>query len=250
MSYEQIQHLYEFVDTDKVRYRVFERICRLEDALNEQLYWGEQSRDSNEYKERSHDEQIELLGTVGKILRLRENRVKEFKWMLHVVRSILFSLALPTGDEASPEFHLDHALEVIQDLLEENSLRRKNWMAEYAEETTKRGTSIQQARRGAVSQTPSQTGSGDAPEKQNITPRDDHLPIPEYPQSPYLKFMNKLDAELGAKTAKMKKDEVKHHIEQCWDTDTLGERSAHKVEMMATMLRPPEAQKGRAKPRP
>ena len=62
--------------------------------------------------------------------------------------------------------------------------------------------------------------------------------------------MNKLDAELGAKTAKMKKHEVKLHIEQRWDADALGEPSAHKVEMMATLIRRPEAQKGRAKPEP
>jgi hypothetical protein len=62
--------------------------------------------------------------------------------------------------------------------------------------------------------------------------------------------MNKLDAELGARAAKMKKHEVKLHIVERWDAGALGEPSVHKVEMMATMMRPPEAQKGRAKPEP
>jgi len=60
--------------------------------------------------------------------------------------------------------------------------------------------------------------------------------------------MNKLDAELGAKAGKMKKVEVKLHIKQRWDADVLGDPSAHLLDVMATLMRPPQSQKGGAKP--
>jgi hypothetical protein len=252
MSSQEVQHLYEFVDTDEVRDQVFERICRLEDALNEQLYWAKCDHDSSKdrYVGRLRKEKIDVFGletTIGSILDNVQNRVENIKEQLHVVRSILLSLALPTDCEASAECYVVHAFEVIKDVLEENSLRCKNRIA-ASEARRKIGEkSTQQAHGSAVSQTPSQTGSSNAQEKQNTAPEDHHSPAPESTLSPFLKFMNKLSAELGTKAAKMKKHEVKLHIEQRWDADALGEQSAHKVEMMATMLRPPEAQKGRAK---
>jgi hypothetical protein len=199
MSSEEIQHLYELVDrvgdTDKVRDQVLEGICRLEDALKKELYWAEYYRDFK--KDRPRDEEVDLFGTVttvGSIVDCWEEKIDKIKWKLHVVRSILLSLALPTNYETNPEDHVRHALEVVEDLLYENALR-ENLIASYGERTTASRSSTQQAERGDVDQTPSQTRSSDA---QDSAPQADDSP----------------------------------------------------VEMMATLMRPPEAQKGRAKPEP
>jgi hypothetical protein len=60
--------------------------------------------------------------------------------------------------------------------------------------------------------------------------------------------MVNLAPELGVTATKMKKDEVRDHIRQRWDADTLGNPSAHLLNVMATLMRSPEAQKGGAKP--
>ena len=248
MSSEQIQHLYELVDPDEIRDQMFERICRLEDALNEQLHRAKRDLDSNkeQYIGRLRKEKIDLFGsetTIGSILDTFDDRVEKIKGQLHVVRSILLSLALPTGSEASADSYVDYAFEVIDDLLEENSLRCKSRRAAYK---SRRGEKPKQEAHGSAVSQMSQTGSSNARKKQKTAPQDDQSR--ESPLPPYIQFMVNLAPELGKTAPKMKKDEVRDHIKQRWDADTLGDPSAHLVDVMATLMRPPEAQKGGAKP--
>jgi len=169
------------------------------------------------------------------MLKPGDELVEELKQQLFAVHSILAALAIPVNYHGLAVFPVTHAFYTINEVLRAH--------CHAASETSSARTES-----GSVSPTPSETDSSAALERQNTISRDGQSPAPDFPQSPFLKFMNKLDTELGAKAAKMKKHLVKLYIEQRWDADALGEPSAHKVEMMATLMRPPEAQKGRAKP--
>jgi hypothetical protein len=61
--------------------------------------------------------------------------------------------------------------------------------------------------------------------------------------------MNKINAQLGPDIHKMRKDDLKSYIANQWDYESLGEPSEKKIDAMATLLRMPDAQKGRAKPK-
>jgi len=95
----------------------------------------------------------------------------------------------------------------------------------------------------------------------NDVQRDDAIILPaEDPSKPtlnecpnarprYLDFlMNVIDDFDAEAIANMKKDELKLEIRNRWDSDNLGgPLSAHLLDVMATLLRPPEAQRGGAK---
>lgn len=190
MSSEEIQHLYELADTagdtDKLRNQVLEGICRLEDELKEHLYWAKRHLNSNskDYIDRSLDEKIDIYGTettIGSILDAHENMVEDFKWMLHVVRSIMLSLSLPIDCKGSleVEFHVGRALEVIEDLLQENSSRREIRTAER--KTAGSVASTQRVQVDPISVTPSKPGSSKAQERPKSAAQDDHSSIPNSP---------------------------------------------------------------------
>jgi hypothetical protein len=224
MSVNQIKHLYAILDhkqvEEQVEEQVFEGLRRLLDVLKEPIT----SNRLSYYEETSF----------------------EASQNLTEVRSILSVLALPANYRGRLSDHLSDAYSVIRNLMVDFSFRRDCEIA-AAKERAESGTSTQQAECGSFSPTLSDASSTDAKEKPNTAPQDDSSSIPEPPLPPYLGFMVKLATELDAKGTQMKKEEVRDRIEERWDTDALGERSAHKLEMMATLMRPPEAQKGRAR---
>jgi hypothetical protein len=225
MSSEQMQHLYELLDHTQVEEQVLDGLRRLLHLLRQQVY-------SYSWYSRYYP----------------ANVLWEAKQQLHEVRAILSALALPAHYQGSPYRHVSDAFHAVDRLLQGFTFRQQSAIAGYIKSAS--GTSTQQAKGASFSAKPSDTSSSDALEKPTTASQADRSPIPGFPRSPYLKFMNQLDAELGAKAAKMKKDEVRDYIKQRWDADTLGDPSARLLDVMATLMRPPEAQKGGAKPKP
>jgi hypothetical protein len=168
---------------------------------------------------------------------------------LHDVHSIPAALGVPANPPIVPYFHVSIAFDVIRSVLHDFWFRRKSGFAAARISALSR-RSTQQAEGRSLTTVPNYTSSSDAKEKPNTAPQHDSSSIPEPLLPPYLGFMVKLATELGATGTKMKKVEVRDRIDERWDTGVLGERSAHKLEMMATLMRPPEAQKGRAKSKP
>jgi len=224
MSEEEIQHLYEILDKKQFNDAVFEGLRRLLIALEERV---------NMYDD----------------INVGHDMFWEAKKQYYEVRSILSALALPANHQGDPYYDVSRAFYMIDDVLQGFWQRRDDRIAAYKRETAAE-TSSPQAESGCISPTPSKISSSEAQEEPNTAPQDDHSPVPEPPLPPYVEFLVKLATEFGATATKMKKDVVRDRIEERWDTGALGERSAHKLEMMATLMRPPEAQKGRAKPKP
>ena len=216
--------LYEILDKKLVEEQILEGVRRLLDLLREEVSMCED------------------------ILEPRNELLGELKEQLLAVHSVLSALAIPANYQGFSVLMVTDAFHVIDEVLRAY-WQHQEWVAEYRKKKAAASeTSSAQTESGSVSLTPSETDSSAALERQSTRSRDDHSPAPDSPQSPFLKFMNKLDAELGAKAGKMKKVEVKLHIKQRWDADVLGDPSAHLLDVMATLMRPPQSQKGGAKP--
>jgi hypothetical protein len=172
----------------------------------------------------------------------------EAKQQLYEILSILSALALPANHIGDPYSHVLDALYTIDNVLWGFRRRRDMGIAER-EEGTASGTSTPQADGSSLYPKPSASNSGVPQEQPDPAPRSDHSPDLESSLPPYLGFMVNIVPELGVTTT-MKKDELKDLIKQRWDVETLGDPSAHLVDVIATLMRPPEAQKGRAKAKP
>jgi hypothetical protein len=244
---EEIHHLYELLDTEQFMEILLEGLRRLLIALEEQVKLADYALVSDEASVlRPSNGRLLILGND---LITRADKAIEFSRQFHEVRSILAALALPPNYKGELEFHVPDAFYAIENTVQGFRFR-ETWTAEEKEKRAASGTASRQADDDSLSQTRSDAGSSDASEKPNTAPQDDYTPAPEPSLPPFVEFMVKLATELGITATEMKKEEVRDRIEERWDTDALGEPSAHKLEMMATLMRPPEAQRGRAKPKP
>jgi hypothetical protein len=239
MSYQEIEHLCDVLDNDHIKHKVLAGLTRLLEKLEEQVAVTTDHLNFEDDVDRSAEPMID--GLPESLV----NAYNEAKHQLYQVRTILFALALPANHIGNLSYHLWNAFFTIGLLLRDYSIRQDSECAPYKERA---GTSAPQADVGSLSPTLSETNSSGVKEKLNTAPQSDHSPISESPVSPYVEFMVNLALELGVTTFKMKKEEVRDRIKQRWDADTLGDPSAHLVDVMATLMRPPEAQKGGAKP--
>ena len=89
---------------------------------------------------------------------------------------------------------------------------------------------------------PSPGASAKAP-KPDRRSRPGNLRRPEY-----LVFLERVATDLGDRRPTLSVKEIQDAISRRWDPATLGELSAKKLDVAATFLRPPEAQKRKGKP--
>jgi hypothetical protein len=232
---EEFNHIYELLDKELM----LNGLRRLLIALEDQVSLAKYAVDSGEtYTRRPSDGRLLVFGSDSAT---RMKTLDEYRQQLHEVCSMLAALALPRNCD-DLDFHVVDAFYAIYKLLQGSWLSRENRV-----ETAATRTATQQAEDRVLSQRSSGTRD-DAHERTNKAPQSEHSLIPESPLPPYVEFMVNLAPELGVTATKMKKDEVRDHIKQRWDADTLGNPSAHLLDVMATLMRPPEAQKGGAKP--
>jgi hypothetical protein len=237
---EEIKHLYELIDKELV----LEGLRRLLYAIDEQITLAENAIDLEESSTiRPSNGKLLIFGTDWTA---RYNTLYESRQLLDEACSILAALALPRNYD-DLDSHVRNAFFAIDMLLRGSRHLPYDRIAVNKIDTPASGTP-REAEDNSVSQTSSGTCANDTQQGTNKAPQSDRSP--ESPLPPYVEFLVNLTPELGKTAPKMKKDEVRDDIKQRWDSDALGDPSAHLLDLMATLLRPPEAQKGGAKPKP
>jgi hypothetical protein len=217
------QHLYELLETDQFNEVVFSGLLRLLNALEERVVLSSRAS-ADEMLFETSDGRTFLVSSSPET---RSKMIWDFKEEFHDVRSILATMAL-SENYADLEAHMRDFLYETDNVLDNFKHRRDyNPFVETSKDET------------AARRTP----------PPNAATQSDHWRAADAWGSPFLKFLNKINAQLGPDIHRMRKDDLKSYIANHWDDDSLGERSEKKIDGMATLLRTREAQQGRAKPK-
>ena len=215
------QHLHELLGTDQFNEVVFSGLLRLLNALEERAVLVRASPDEMYFE--TSDGRTFWVPSDGKT---RSNMILDFEEEFHDVRSILAAMALPPNYR-DLKSHMSDLFSETEDVLSNFKWRRDHRISEAHKN------------KPAARMTPPPVAAS----------QFDHWRAADAWGSPFLKFMNRTNAQLGPDIHKMRKDDLKSYIDNHWDDDSLGERSEKKIDVMATLLRTLEAQQGRAKPK-
>jgi hypothetical protein len=249
MSIEHIQHFSDLLheEVDVLDDRVVEGLSRLLQSLKQRLF--DEEAEAADREERyghlpaSTEYDGGLFKTVGELLEMYRSSLADTKSDLDQVRTILFALAVPSGTTASWG-HVSRAFEQIGAVISERRYQDEARVKAGNEAYAKRKReSSHQAPSDPPSAAPKASGSSQPP---NPKPSAG-APIPEV--QPAVEFQHRITVELGPKLAEMRKKELIHYLQSHWDQGSLGPISGKKLDVIATLLRPLEAQKGRANPK-
>lgn len=220
--HQKAQHLSRLLDPEKFNELVLEGLQRLLDIAKERAFLASQPVSPGEkIATRTFDGYFLLLGDDT---RTRSKTSEQFD----DIRSILTALALPSN---YPDFdvHISDAFSEIGSVVA------------YREQAAKTSAPAQNT---SLSQSSTRTRTNEAASQHEIST----VSAVRLPQSisPFIELMVRVATDLGDQVRHMTKREVEECITTRWDSDVLGELTAHKLQSMATFTRWPEAQRGRA----